>query len=179
MIITNNEETLRVLCEPVQPEEVDDLVKILEKELEHSGKMGSPGIGLAAPQIGIAKNIAIVRLGNSDLDINLVNPKVEFGYDKKIFQGEGCLSFPGRVETTMRYQEVCISNQFGYPNRFIASGLLAIVCQHEIDHLNQSLFFDHSINKKKLKVGPNDPCICGKVDPLTQKIKKFKKCCGA
>ncbi len=178
MIITNNEEALRVYCHPVLPEEVGELVSILEKELANSAKLGNPGIGLAAPQIGIAKDIAIIRLGNPEFDVNLVNSKIEQAYDKKIFQSEGCLSFPGRYETTMRYQEICVDNPLGYPKKFIASGLLAVACQHEIDHLNKSLFFDLSVNKKS-KAGPNDPCICGKVDPVSGKIKKYKKCCGS
>lgn len=177
MIITNNEEALRVKCEPVLPEEVGQLVERLELELDNSNRLGSYGIGLAAPQIGIAKDIAIVRLGNN-LNINLVNCKIDKGYDPKMFTNEGCLSFPGRSEDTMRYQEICISNNLVYPHKFVAVGLFAVVCQHEIDHLNQSLFFDHKMKIRTGKVGPNDPCICGKPDSLTGKIKKFKKCCG-
>jgi peptide deformylase len=179
MIITNNEEALRVKCEPVSLEEVGQLVEALESELNNSNRLGNYGIGLAAPQIGIAKDIAIVRLGNN-LNINLVNCKIEKGYDPKIFTSEGCLSFPGRSEDTTRYQEIVISNNLTYPHKFIAVGLFAVVCQHEIDHLNESLFFDRKIkNIKNGKVGPNDPCICGKVDILLGKVKKFKKCCGA
>lgn len=177
MIITNNEEALRIKCEDVLPEEVGELVSILEKELERANYLGTGGIGLAAPQIGIAKNIAIVRLDPSHgLSLNLVNAKIKNGYDSAIFRQEGCLSFPGRVEDTTRFQEVHIYNNLVYPHDFIVTGLMAVVCQHEIDHLNSVLFMDHkiknivsSVNKKK--VGPNDPCICGK-------NIKYKKCCG-
>jgi peptide deformylase len=171
MIIKNNEELLRVKCEDVLPEEVGELVLVLEKELEQSGKLGVPGIGLAAPQIGIAKNIAIVRLGNINFD--LVNAKIYKGYDQTIFRQEGCLSFPGRIEDTLRYQEVHITNNLVYPHSMIAAGLVAVCCQHEIDHLNSSLFMDHAVPKppiKKNKIGPNDPCVCGS-------NKKYKKCC--
>ena len=181
MIITNDEKALRIKCEPVLLEEVDQLVSTLESELDRSNKLGNYGIGLAASQIGIAKHIAIIRLGEN-LNINLVNAKIEKGYDLKLFSDEGCLSFPGRLENTMRYQEIYITNNLVYPHRFIATGLLAVVCQHELDHLNENLFFDRAIKKedkiKQGKVGPNDPCICGKIDNLTGKIKKFKKCCG-
>jgi peptide deformylase len=179
MIITNNEAALRVKCEDVSPEEIGPLIEVLEKELEHSAKLGRPGIGLAAPQIGIAKKIAIVRLGNN-INFNLVNAKLKQGFYSSIFKDEGCLSFPGRVENTIRFQEVVIENNLSIPNSFIATGLLAVVCQHELDHLNSSLFFDKlsaPIHKKN-KVGPNDPCICGKIDIVTNKVKKFKKCCG-
>lgn len=175
MIITNNEELLRVKCDDVLPEEVGALVETLEKELERSGKLGNPGIGLAAPQIGIAKKIAIVRLADK-ININLVNCKISNGYDPKIFTDEGCLSFPGRIENTVRFQEIKITDNLVYPNNFIANGLLAVVCQHEIDHISGSLFFDHLAPKvkpiiKSNKIGPNEKCFCGS-------NVKYKKCCG-
>lgn len=184
MIIINNEEALRVKCEDVLPEEVGSLIETLELELENSNRLGNGGIGLAAPQIGIAKNIAIIRLDKSrGPNFNLVNCKIEKGFDPAIFKQEGCLSFPGRVEDTTRFQEIYITNNLVYPYSFVATGLVAVVCQHEIDHLTSTLFMDRALPKiipdiKKRKVGPNDPCICGRPDSLTGKIKKFKKCCG-
>lgn len=174
MIITNNEAALRVFCEPVTLEEIGSLVDLLEKELEYSNKTGRPGIGLAAPQIGIAKNIAIVRLPK--ISFNLVNAKLIQGFDPATFPEEGCLSFPGRVENTIRFQEVYIANNLVEPHSFIANGLLAVVCQHELDHLNYTLFIDRKVPKQvpvvtKIKVGPNEPCTCGS-------SKKYKKCCG-
>lgn len=177
MIITNNEDALRVKCEDVSPEEVGELISLLERELKNSARFGNPGIGLAAPQIGIAKNIAIVRMGKTkDLDIDLVNCKIINQYDPFLFTEEGCLSFPGRVENTIRYQEIHVANNLILPNSFIASGLLSVACQHELDHLNQKLFIDNIAPKPKPivisnKVKPNEPCICGS-------NKKYKKCCG-
>lgn len=177
MIITNNEEALRVKCEDVLPEEVGALIDKLEAELSYANRLGKGGIGLAAPQIGIAKNIAIIRLGKgSDLSLNLVNCKIEQGFDPTLFKEEGCLSFPGRVENTIRFQEVYITNNLVAPHRFVATGLIAVVCQHELDHLNSTLFMDRMAPKpvpvvNKKKVGPNDPCICGSG-------KKYKKCCS-
>lgn len=179
MIITYNEELLRVKCAPVLPEEVGSLVDTLENELKRSARLGSPGIGLAAPQIGIAKDIAIIRIESHDkYNLNLVNSKIIKGFDAKIFRGEGCLSFPGRVEDTLRYQEVYINSMIN-PEGFIATGLLAVACQHEIDHLTGSLFMDKAVKKNNSKIGPNDPCSCGKLNPITGKIFKYKKCCGA
>jgi len=176
MIITNNEEALRVVCSDVSANEVGELVEILERELAHSNRMGVSGIGLAAPQIGIAKNIAIIRLGQSkDLDINLVNCKIINQYDPIIFRSEACLSFPGKVEDTTRFQEVHITTNLVESYDFVATGFLAIACQHEIDHLNGKLFFDYAIKKseviKTIKAGPNDKCPCNSG-------KKYKKCCG-
>lgn len=165
MIITNNEELLRVKCENVTFEEYQNLKNTLEVELAYANKLGKSGIGLAAPQIGIAKNIAIIRLQNINLD--LVNAKIANKYDKFIFKEEGCLSFPGRVENTTRYEEVHVVNNLVEPYSFVATGLLSVVIQHELDHLNSSLFFDSIapiVKEVKLeniiKVGQNDPCFC-------------------
>lgn len=173
MIIKNNEEAIRIKCEYVKDEEIYDLVSTLEKELNYSNASGNQGIGLAAAQLGIPKDIAIVRLPN--YSFNLVNAKIIEAKNKFIFKEEGCLSFPGRVENTERYQEIVVDNN---GTKFIAAGIVAVVCQHEIDHLNSKLFFDNIVVKKpKINIGPNDPCICGKKDQLTNKIKKYKKCC--
>jgi peptide deformylase len=174
MIITFNEEALRVKCEPVTLDEVGSLIETLEKELDYANRLGKNGIGLAAPQIGIAKDIAIVRLPK--MNFNLVNARLVKGYDPAVFTDEGCLSFTGRVEYTTRFQEVHIANNLVEPHSFVASGFVAVVCQHELDHLNSTLFIDRSVPKvvpvvKKEKVGPNEPCICGSG-------KKYKKCHG-
>ena len=139
MIITD-EKLLRVKCDPVLPEEVDHLISELEMELKNSI---NPGIGLAAPQIGIAKSIAIVRIPNIR-KINLVNPKILEQYDEIMFEGEGCLSFPGLYVTTMRYNEIVVESMVG-PRKFIVTGLTAVVVAHEIDHLNNILLIDRRI----------------------------------
>lgn len=172
MIITNNEEALRVFCEPVILEEIGHLIETLEKELEYGNRIGRQGIGLAGPQISLKKHIAIVRLPK--ISLNLVNAKIDKGFDPVVFEDESCLSFPGRVENTMRFQEVHISNNLVEPHNFIATGFLAVVIAHEIDHLNSVLFFDHKISKpiinaKIAKVGPNEQCPCNSG-------KKYKKC---
>jgi len=173
MIITNNESLLRTKCDNVTYDESEQLIKKLEMELDIANKLGKNGIGLAAPQIGIFKKAAIIRLG--DVSINLVNANIEKGFDETLFSQEGCLSFPGRSEDTMRYQEVYVANNLVYPNSFVATGLIAVICQHEIDHYSGKLFIDRIIKKSptssKTKIGPNDMCLCGS-------NKKFKKCCG-
>lgn len=174
MIITNDEAALRVFCEPVTLNEVGSLIDTLEKELDYSNKIGRAGIGLAAPQIGIAKNIAIIRLPK--ITLNLINAKLVKGYDPALFTEEGCLSFPGRLEDTIRFQEVYIDNNLDEPHSLVVNGLLAVVCQHELDHLNSTLFMDRKVIKpeplvKVAKVGPNEVCPCGS-------SKKYKKCHG-
>jgi peptide deformylase len=171
MIITNNEEALRVKCEDVKEEEIGELRSLLERELAYSAKLGRQGIGLALPQIGIAKKMAIVRI-NDEYKADLVNCRIEKAYDQAIFRSEGCLSFPGKIEDTMRAQEICVVNNLIYPHSFIATGLMAVVIQHELDHLDGVLMFDRAIPKPaKIKMRPNDPCHCGSG-------KKYKKCCN-
>lgn len=174
MIIVNDENLLRIKSEDATLEEAKHIISLLEEELNNSTRLGRPGIGLAAPQIGINKRVAIVRLDS--LKIDLVNCKIANAYDSAIFKGEGCLSFPDRTDDTIRYQEIHIVDNLVGPNSFITTGLAAVVCQHEMGHWDGDLFFDHLKPKQqpvviKSKVRPNDPCSCG------SKIK-YKKCCG-
>ncbi len=172
MIITSEKE-LRVLCVDVLPEEIQDLRDKLETELRISAENGLEGIGLACPQIGIAKNMAIIRI-SKELSVDLVNAKIVQAYDKEMFEGEGCLSFPGRFEKTMRYQEIVVTNDVE-PKFFIAKGLFAVAIQHEINHTEGKLLPDFALQKLQTqsskKVRPNDICPCGS-------LKKYKKCCS-
>lgn len=176
MIITD-EKRLREKCEDALPKEYGEIIALLENELKHSASLGRPGIGLAAIQCGINKNVAIIRISDQ-YSVNLVNCKIKEEYDPFIFEGEGCLSFPGRFETTKRYGEIYITNNAIEPYSFIVGGLMGVVVQHELDHLDAKLLPDFAIKKSNKKLNPNDPCICGKIDILTRKIKKYKKCCG-
>lgn len=170
MIITDSS-LLKQKCEDISLEEAGTLIKQLEEELENSARLGIPGIGLAAPQIGVYKNVAIIRVGN--VSLNLVNAKIEKSYDQFVFEGEGCLSFPGRSEKTLRYNEIVVSNAVE-PYRFTATGLLAVAIQHEQDHLDGITLNDRIIKSgdknPSRKLGPNDLCHCGSG-------KKLKKCC--
>jgi peptide deformylase len=142
MIITD-EEALRIPCEPVLPEEVSELRAKLEKGLEWSASQGNPGVGLACPQIGIGKRMCIIRVDN--IKIDLVNASITKSYKQTEFEGEGCLSFPNRFERTLRYQEVLIENNLVWPHRIILTDFLAVVAQHELNHLENILLPDVAI----------------------------------
>jgi len=144
MIITN-ESLLRVECEDVLSSEIDDLRLKLDQALDWSNKNGHPGVGLACPQIGIAKKMAIIRV--DDIKIDLVNAKITEKYHQFEFDGEGCLSFPGRYEKTLRHQEIVVEGNLAWPSRFIATGFVAVVIAHEQDHLNQILLSDIAIKR--------------------------------
>lgn len=173
MIITD-ENILRKPCTDVLSNEVGLLIATLENELNQANKQNNRGIGLAAPQCSIHKKAAIVRLGDG-LNVNLVNCKIAKGYDKTIFETEGCLSYPGRFERTMRYQEIHVIDNMVEPKKFVATGLFAVAIQHELDHLNGILLPDLALSKPILldgkKIKPNDLCFCGK-------NLKYKKCHG-
>ncbi len=143
MIITDQIK-LREPCSSILPEEIDSVRQQLEQELQLSAQHGFPGLGLAAPQIGIYKKMAIIRLPSTaghNFHVDLVNPVIIEKYDKFLFRDEGCLSFPGQVFKTMRYKEIVVENGI-YPHRFIATGLFAVCIQHEVNHLDSILVTD-------------------------------------
>lgn len=99
------------------------------------------GIGLAGPQIGVPRRVIVVDIG--DGPIKMVNPRIVES------QGcatgpEGCLSIPGLTGQVERFERVVVKglDDQGQPLRVDADGLLSIVFQHEIDHLDGVLFTD-------------------------------------
>lgn len=171
MIITNNPDAIRLDCKNVAPSEVGDVIATLERELVQSNKLGSFGIGLAAPQIGTALNAAIIRLDDWHR-VDLVNCRIAKAYDEFTFDDEGCLSFPELTASTKRYQEIYVVDNLVYPHSFIATGLFAVAIQHELDHLKGVLLPDIALKEQpKVKLGANEPCYCG------SKVK-FKRCHG-
>jgi peptide deformylase len=145
MIITD-EAALRVFCEPVLPDEVEGLRQKLQEALAWSARQGRPGVGLACPQIGISKAMAIVRV-DDETHIDLVNAKITKTYYPFEFDGEGCLSFPDRYEKTFRYKEVLVEGNLVWPYRFVVTDFTAVVTQHELDHLKGVLLSDVAVRK--------------------------------
>lgn len=108
----------------------------------------APGVGLAAPQVGIGQSFIIYdiapRENGQDLHV-LVNPKIVTSEGEIISENEGCLSVPDFRADVKRSERILVEgvDRDGNPLRFEADGLLAIVIQHELDHLNGTLFIDH------------------------------------
>ena len=110
------------------------------------------GIGLAAPQIGQSLRLAIAE--TDDKVVFLINPDITSFSQEKIVFGEGCLSLPGEffpiirsAEVTVRYQD-----ERGLPKKMRATGLLAIIIQHEVDHLDGILIANrYKKQQKKVK----------------------------
>ena len=114
------------------------------------------GVGLAAPQVGVNRKIAVVSFENREYV--LINPKI-VQTDGAQLGEEGCLSIPGVYEKVKRAERVVVEalDEDGNPVRLEAEGFLARAFAHEIDHLNGVLFIDHlsalkrSFVKKKLR----------------------------
>jgi peptide deformylase len=120
----------------------DDLKKLLDDMYETM--ISARGIGLAAPQVGISQQIAIVDVGEEAAErIDLLNPTIVWS-SGSVPSEEGCLSIPEYRDTIKRSKEIVVQykDPTGKEAEIRADGLLAICMQHEIDHLNGILFID-------------------------------------
>ena len=108
----------------------------------------APGIGLAAIQVGWDKSLLVYDISPRDdsrqLNV-LVNPRIIANEDEILSEDEGCLSVPDFRSDVKRASRILVEgvDREGNPLRIEAEGLLAIVLQHEIDHLNGTLFIEH------------------------------------
>lgn len=113
----------------------------------------APGIGLAAPQVGVGLRVAVVDLMPDDkpAPIVLINPELVAASDELATREEGCLSLPNQYADVTRPARVKIrySDQEGARKEMEADGLLAACLQHEMDHLDGILFVDHLSNLKR------------------------------
>jgi len=106
----------------------------------------APGVGLAAPQVGVAKRVCVIDLSvgkrGGDL-LTLVNPEF-VGRDGMQLEEEGCLSLPGFNATVARPSTALVRamDRHGQPISVEGQGLLARALQHELDHLDGVLFVD-------------------------------------
>lgn len=98
------------------------------------------GVGLAAPQIGVSRRLAVIDIGDGSL-LELINPEIIRSEGKQI-GGEGCLSIPGVVGSVERAQKVTVRslNRNGEVFNFTGEDLMARALQHEIDHLDGIVF---------------------------------------
>jgi peptide deformylase len=133
---------LRKKSEPVGAEELASpgMQKTID-ELTETMKIAD-GIGIAAPQVGIRKRIIIVA--TPDGPTAYINPKIISASLRKVESEEGCLSVPGVYGIVKRNQKVKVKalDRNGNKHLIKASGLQAIIFQHEIDHLDGVLFID-------------------------------------
>lgn len=102
----------------------------------------APGVGLAAPQVGILKRAIVIDIGEGLIE--MVNPEIVEKSGEQIEPPEGCLSIPNLRGEVRRANKVKVVGQdrYGKPIEMEAEGFLARAFQHEIDHLNGVLFID-------------------------------------
>jgi peptide deformylase len=143
-IVTYPDEPLRRQAAPVGI--IDKQLRKLISDMTDT-MYQAPGIGLAANQVGELLQVVVIdaRRENDESGLlTLINPRIVAVQGQVSFE-EGCLSVPGYYAHVKRYEEITVEalDIEGKPLRIEASGLLAVVLQHELDHLNGRLFIDH------------------------------------
>jgi peptide deformylase len=114
----------------------------------------APGIGLAAPQVGVLKRVLVLDLALKDdkpAPLCLANPEILWASDEHLTYEEGCLSLPDHYADVTRAARVRVAylDRDGTRIETEAEGLLATCVQHEIDHLDGMLFVDHLSKLKR------------------------------
>lgn len=134
-------EVLRATAEPVGgiTAELRDILHEMVEIMERNR-----GVGLAAPQVGLAQRFFVVKLEDQE-PLFFINPELTATSHETTVYEEGCLSLPGIWAEVRRPAAIGIQalNLRGRPFRIDADGFLARVIQHELDHLNGVLFTDH------------------------------------
>jgi peptide deformylase len=133
---------------------IDDEIKALARNLLETMYEGK-GIGLSATQANIHKRILVVDVSEEkDSPLILINPKIEVLNEEEEVSSEGCLSVPGFFEEVSRPSEISITalNLEGEKFTIVATGLLAVAVQHEMDHLDGKIFVDFLSNLKRQRI---------------------------
>ncbi len=144
-IITAPDPRLKQLSKPV--DSVDDEIRTLMDDMLETMYV-APGIGLAAPQVGVLKRVIVVDVSREDeppAPVRMANPEVLWTSDELTSSEEGCLSLPEHFSDVKRPAQARI-RYIDHENEIReieANGLLATCVQHEIDHLEGILFVDH------------------------------------
>ena len=185
--IIQDEQELR---QPSEKATLDEAKQITEHLWSTLNERKEGDVGLAAPQIGIKKQVCIVRAKKPFV---LVNPQIIESNGDTWFQ-EGCLSFPNKSIRTRRFTDITVKADYlgegsgsiewfedvtlGFQNddnfdmKYDTSLLECVAVQHEIAHLQGKLMFDFEWKPiKVVKIKPNEKCQC-------QSGLKYKKCCG-
>ncbi|MDG1120240.1 MAG: peptide deformylase [SAR86 cluster bacterium] len=141
---------LRTLAEPIM--DFDDSLKKLSEDMLETMYEGS-GIGLAATQVNVHKRIIVVDISEEkNSPLILVNPTLKkiINPEKKSYS-EGCLSVPGFYEELLRPSSVEINayDVNGDEVNIVTEGLLSVVIQHEMDHLDGKMMVDFISNIKR------------------------------
>jgi peptide deformylase len=153
-IITLPDKLLRTKSAPVERVD-DDVRRFLDDMLETMYE--APGIGLAAVQVGVPRRIVTVDVAKREDEnappnpIFLINPEILSSSDERAVHEEGCLSIPEYYAEVERPAAIRIRylDRDGKLREMDADGILAVCLQHEVDHLNGTLFIDHLSKLKR------------------------------
>ncbi len=142
---------LKTIAKPVS--RVDDRVRRLMADMLET-MYHAPGIGLAAPQIGVLERIVVMDLAEKDEPAapqRFVNPEILWRSEEMNTYNEGCLSIPETYADIVRPARVRVKylDETGAERTIEADGMLATCLQHEIDHLNGVLFTDYLSSIKR------------------------------
>ena len=147
------DQDLRIKAKPV--ETFDEELKTLTDDMFETMHSVN-GIGLAATQIGVAKQVAVIDISpEKNEPLVIVNPMIQILDPSKTEDyDEGCLSVPGFFEKISRPSDIKLSYQDlnGKKQEIKPEGLLTKVVQHELDHLNGRLFVDHISELKRRRI---------------------------
>lgn len=144
-IIVAPDPRLKVKAKAV--EKIDaEIVRLMDDMLETM--YAAPGVGLAAPQVGVALRVIVVDAADKDeppAPLRMANPEILWTSAEKRVYEEGCLSLPEQFDDVERPAAIRV-RYLDHQNEIReleADGLLAVVIQHEMDHLGGKLFVDH------------------------------------
>ena len=163
-ILIHPDPRLKKVCAPVA-DITDDLRKLADDMLETM--YDAPGIGLAAPQIGVLDRLIVLDCvkeeGEAPRPLVMFNPQIVSASDETNVYEEGCLSIPEQFAEITRPKEVEVAwmDRDGNARQEVFDGLWATCVQHEIDHLNGKLFIDYLSPMKR--------------QMMTRKSQKFKR----
>jgi peptide deformylase len=162
-ILIHPDPRLKKLCDPVA-EITEDLRKLASDMLDTM--YDAPGIGLAAPQVGVTKRLIVMdcmKAPEAPRPLILFNPEVIWASDELSTYEEGCLSIPEQYAEVQRPEKCTVRwmDQTGAPQVETFDGIWATCVQHEIDHLNGKLFIDYlGLMKRQM---------------ITRKMEKLKR----
>lgn len=155
-ILTAPDPRLKERAKPVQ--KVDDEIRQLMADMLET-MYAAPGVGLAATQVGVLKRVIVVDIadvkeGEAPKPLKLANPEIIKTSKTTHIYEEGCLSVPSFYEEVERPDTCTVKglDEHGDDVTVHAEGLLATCLQHEIDHLDGTLFIDHLSRLKKTMI---------------------------
>ena len=144
-ILIHPDPRLKKVCDPVQGI-TDDLRRLARDMLDTM--YDAPGIGLAAPQVGVTKRLVVmdcIKSPDAPRPLILFNPVVTWTSDTLSTYEEGCLSIPDQYADVQRPDRATVTwlDETGAAQVETFEGLWATCIQHEVDHLNGKLFIDY------------------------------------